>query len=220
MALDQTFNTGPVGFLPTAQPTSWRPLSLPRINTGFSQVLAQRVQARTRPAAVNPTASAAFGSRAMLAGQPQKGGADQIQSIVNAAAQKYGVDPALISAVIEMESNFNPDAVSQAGAKGLMQLMDATAQGLGVTDSFDPGQNVMGGARLLRQLLDRYQGDTRLALAAYNAGPAAVDRFGGIPPYGETQRYVPKVLAALQRQMPQASPLAYQSVPQRSEQWR
>jgi soluble lytic murein transglycosylase-like protein len=81
----------------------------------------------------------------------------------------------------------------------LMQLMPSTARGLGVTDSLDPTQNVMGGAKLLRQLLDRYQGDTRLALAAYNAGPGAVDKHGGVPPYAETQRYVPKVLAAAER---------------------
>jgi soluble lytic murein transglycosylase-like protein len=115
------------------------------------------------------------------------------------AARRFGVDPALVAGVIESESGFNAQAASPAGAKGLMQLMDGTARGLGVTDSFDPVQNVYGGTRFLRQLLDRYNGDAKLALAAYNAGGGAVDRYGGIPPYPETQRYVPRVLAAAER---------------------
>lgn len=122
-----------------------------------------------------------------------------LRGLIDEAARRYGLDPALVAGVIQTESGFNPRAQSGAGAKGLMQLMDATARGLGVSDPFDPVQNVMGGARLLRQLLDRY-GDVRLALAAYNAGPGAVDRYGGVPPYAETQRYVPTVLAAAGRQ--------------------
>lgn len=122
-----------------------------------------------------------------------------IGRIVAQAAGKYGLDPALVTGVIETESGFDPRAVSSAGAKGLMQLMDGTARGLGVKDPFDPMENVLGGARLLRQLLDRYRGDVRLALAAYNAGAGAVDAHGGIPPYGETQRFVPRVLAASER---------------------
>jgi soluble lytic murein transglycosylase-like protein len=121
------------------------------------------------------------------------------RGLIAEAARRYGVEPALIAAVIETESGFNPRAGSPAGAKGLMQLMDATARGLGVSDPFDPRQNVLGGTRFLRQLLDRYGGDLRRALAAYNAGPGAVDHYGGIPPYAETQRYVPRVLAALAR---------------------
>lgn len=110
-------------------------------------------------------------------------------------AQRYGLDPALLAAMVKVESGFDPRAVSPAGAKGLLQLMDATARALGVQDPFDPAQNLEGGARYFRQLLERFGGDVRLALAAYNAGPGAVQRAGGIPPYPETQRYVELVLA-------------------------
>ena len=109
--------------------------------------------------------------------------------LIAEVCQRHGVDPALVKAVIKVESNFDSRAVSRAGAKGLMQLMDATGKQLGVKDPFDPRQNVEGGVTYLRQMLDRY-GDLSLALAAYNAGPHAVDRFGGIPPYAETQLYV------------------------------
>jgi soluble lytic murein transglycosylase-like protein len=123
-----------------------------------------------------------------------KARASEFDAMIDAAADRYNLDPALLKAVAHAESNLAAGAVSTAGAKGLMQLMDATAAMLGVSDSFDPLQNVDGGARYLQQMLARYQGNEALALAAYNAGPGAVDHWGGVPPYAETQVYVPKVL--------------------------
>lgn len=109
-------------------------------------------------------------------------------------ATRYGVSAALVEAVIRVESAFNPWAVSRKGAQGLMQLMPRTAYALGVQDSFNPRQNIDGGVRHLRYLIDRYPGNLELALAAYNAGEGAVDSYHGIPPYTETQQYVKKVL--------------------------
>jgi hypothetical protein len=111
------------------------------------------------------------------------------------AAQTYEVDPALIHAIIQAESNYDPEAVSRRGAQGLMQLMPATARWLGVTDSFDPALNIDGGVRYFKRLLDRFDGDEKLALAAYNAGSRYVRKYNGIPPFPSTRIYIKKVLA-------------------------
>jgi soluble lytic murein transglycosylase len=121
---------------------------------------------------------------------PSYGGYD---GLIVLTALEHQVQPALVKAVIAAESGFDAGAVSRKGAQGLMQLMPATAEQLGVEDPFQPSENVRGGTRYLRKMLDRY-GDLSRAIAAYNAGPSAVDRYGGIPPYRETQDYVNRVL--------------------------
>lgn len=116
-------------------------------------------------------------------------------SIILQAADRHDIDPALICAVIMAESSYNPNAVSKSGARGLMQLMPKTARALGVKDSLNPEHNINGGAKYIRQLLDRFDGNVKLALAAYNAGSRYVKKYRGIPPFRETQNYVKKVMS-------------------------
>jgi soluble lytic murein transglycosylase-like protein len=125
---------------------------------------------------------------------------------IDAAAQKYGLDPALLRGLIRQESNFDPNAGSPAGAQGLCQLMPGTAAALGCTNVHDPAQNIDAGARYLRQQLDAFGGDVSKALAAYNAGPGAVQRYGGVPPYAETQNYVRQVQAYADQYRSQTQP--------------
>jgi soluble lytic murein transglycosylase-like protein len=137
-------------------------------------------------------APAALPGSNVTAGAP---GTTSYDALVTSAAQRYGLDPAILHGLIQQESGFNPNATSSAGALGLTQLMPGTAAGLGVTNPLDPAQSIDGGARYLRRQLDAFGGDVVKALAAYNAGPSAVSRYGGVPPYAETQAYVQKVLA-------------------------
>ncbi len=154
--------------------------------------IASYVDARGRTVYINanPPAKAARqrGTDGIATAPPPK-----LQSVVNAAAERNNLDPALVQAVIQTESNWNPYAVSRKGAFGLMQLIPSTAERYGVGDVFDPVQNVNGGTRYLRDLLDRYHGDLKKSLAAYNAGEQAVQRFGGVPQYPETRAYIRKV---------------------------
>jgi soluble lytic murein transglycosylase-like protein len=119
---------------------------------------------------------------------------NHLSASISESAQINKLDPLLIKAIARVESCFDKSAVSSAGAQGVMQLMPMTAASLGVSDSFDVSQNIHGGSTYFAQMLNRYQGDIKLALAAYNAGPGSVDRFNDIPPFPETQKYVVRVL--------------------------
>lgn len=140
----------------------------------------QRYDARSGPAKLNAN---------RWNGDPK-----DFDGMIAEASKKHGVDQALIRSVIKQESGYNPKATSYVGAQGLMQLMPETAAGLGVSDSYDPYQNIMGGTLYLRQLMDRFDGNLTKVIAGYNAGPGAVEKHGGVPPYQETQDYVAKVL--------------------------
>lgn len=124
---------------------------------------------------------------------------EEINGLIDAYSQKNGLDPDFVRAVVKQESGFNEHATSHCGAAGLMQLMPGTAKSLGVVDPYDAEDNIKGGTKMLSNLLKTYGGNKDLALAAYNAGGGAVKKYGGIPPYGETQRYVKNVLSIYNR---------------------
>jgi soluble lytic murein transglycosylase-like protein len=174
--------------------TSSTPSAPAQGSTTFADALGQ---------ATGTDATAATGGTTAGSGP---GAATPFANEIDAAARKYGVDPALIRGVIRQESNFNPKAGSPAGAQGLMQLMPATARALGCNNPWDAAQNIDAGTRYLKQQLDRFGGDVKKALAAYNAGPGAVQRYGGVPPYAETQNYVQKVMAYAEDYRRQAAP--------------
>jgi soluble lytic murein transglycosylase-like protein len=149
------------------------------------------LQAATTAAQTPIAYQAGTTPEASSAGSSQSG---EYEGLIAQAAQRYGLDPAVLHGLIQQESGFDPSAQSSAGASGLTQLMPGTASSLGVANPLDPSESIEGGARYLSQLMTQFGGNTSEALAAYNAGPGAVTQYGGVPPYAETQSYVTKVL--------------------------
>jgi len=192
-----------LGLSPAGAPLSTSSASSPASTgaTGSSGFAAQLASVTGTPAAAATTDT--YATAGATAGT---GASTPYAAEIDAAAAKYNVDPALLRGLIRQESNFNANATSPAGARGLTQLMPGTAAALGVDPSV-PAQAIEGGAKYLRQQLDRFGNDPAKALAAYNAGPGAVQRYGGVPPYAETQNYVRKVMgyAAEYRQAAPAS---------------
>ena len=168
---------------------------LPAAPAANPTAFASQLATASAPAATTATTAAPSAGLMSATGASELPADVPYGAQITAAAQKYNLDPALLAGLVKQESGFNPNAGSPAGARGLTQLMPATAAGLGVTDVTDPAQALDGGAKYLKQQLDAFGGDVTKALAAYNAGPGAVQRYGGVPPYAETQSYVQKVQA-------------------------
>jgi soluble lytic murein transglycosylase-like protein len=173
---------------PVATATTSSDLTAAQNGASFAGALATASGSGSADASASTLATPAAGASALPAGTP-------FAAQITASAKRNGIDPALLAGLIKQESGFNPHAGSAAGAQGLTQLMPGTARGLGVSNPFDPAQSIEGGARYLKQQLDHFGGDVARALAAYNAGPGAVQRYGGVPPYAETQNYVRRVQA-------------------------
>ncbi|HEY4280293.1 MAG TPA: lytic transglycosylase domain-containing protein [Conexibacter sp.] len=186
---------------PSATQPSNGGASFPAALASASGSSPQQALASSALAAIGGDATTGFDPAALAATSlapaslaPSLGAPSPFDGLIASAAQRNGVDPAVLKGLIQQESGFDPSATSGAGAVGLAQLMPGTAASLGVTDPRDPAQSIDGAARYLRQQLDTFGGDVSKALAAYNAGPGAVRQYGGIPPYPETQQYVQKVL--------------------------
>lgn len=158
----------------------------PRIKQVNANIVKQAPQISLKNALTEATA---------IQANTQVSSKSQILNVVSQISKKHGVDEKLVQALIKQESGFNPKAKSKAGAMGLMQLMPATAKNMGVKDPYNTVQNVEGGVKYLKSMLNKYNGNIILALAAYNAGPGAVDKYSGVPPYSETQNYVRNILA-------------------------
>lgn len=155
------------------------------------------VQAEDKQSFAAVLASQSTDSKSVAPVQGYKTANPEVANLVRQSAAKYGIDSKLALAVAQTESNLNPSAVSPAGAVGVMQLMPETASGLGVTNIYNPEENIDGGVRYLKQMLTEFGGDVTKAVAAYNAGPGAVKKYQGIPPYAETRDYVTKVLTSV-----------------------
>lgn len=168
-------------------------------NGDFSALVRQALAGRTAAGAMGGPALPSAPDPNASANQPLLIPPEQIDGLVQSNAAAWQVDPALIKAIIANESGFNANATSKTGAQGLMQLEPGTAAGLGVRNSYDPAQNISGGTRYIKGLLERFHGDMHLAVAAYNAGPGAVEKYGGVPPYAETQTYVGNVMDAYRK---------------------
>ena len=166
-----------------------------RPDQDFQKILDANMSEKSSSASSSPFANKIFSSEI----NSISSGNSDIDGLIEAYSEKNGLDSAFVKAVIKQESGFQPKVTSSCGAMRLMQLMPATANSLGVKDAYDPEQNIAGGTKYLKGLLDRFGGDKTLALAAYNAGPNAVAKYNGIPPYKETQNYVKNIMSMYQK---------------------